>query len=143
MFRRMLLVAALTAAPVLGISAMTAAQAAVPSATHTIHTLCSIYAGAERCAGAGVAPMIQQCQPPQGGTTYSSTSITVTDTQTCPPFVFKLNVSIWQFSTSNTWVEVASGTGSATYTCKGSTLRTHYETRTVDFGTDDFYDNCN
>jgi hypothetical protein len=92
---------------------------------------------------AGAAPMIQQCQPPQGGTQYSSASISVSDSQTCPPFVFKKNVSIWQFSPSNTWVEVASGTGAASYTCKGSTLRLHYETRTVDFGTDDFYDNCN
>lgn len=93
-------------------------------------------------AGAAV-PNIQQCQPPQGGTSYNSTRITVTDTQSCPPFLFKKNVSIWQFAPNNTWVEVASGTGSATYTCKGSTLRTHYETRTADFGNTDFYDYCN
>jgi hypothetical protein len=93
-------------------------------------------------AGATV-PRIEQCQAPQGGTTYSSTGITVSDSQYCPPFLFKKDVSIWQFSSSNTWVEVASGTGSASYTCKGSTLRTHYETRTVDFGNKDFYDYCN
>ena len=66
---------------------------------------------------AGAAPMIQQCQPPQGGTTYNTSGINVSDSQTCPPFVFKKNVSIWQFTPSNTWVEVASGTGSASYTC--------------------------
>ena len=92
---------------------------------------------------AGATPKIQQCQPPAGGTGYSSVAITVADSQTCSPFVFKKNVSIWQFSTNNTWVEVASGVGTATYTCKGSTLHLHYETRTVDFGTTDFYDNCN
>lgn len=92
---------------------------------------------------AGAAPMIEQCQPPQGGTSYNSTAITVSDSQYCPPFLFKKNVSIWQFAASNTWVEVASGTGTATYNCKGSTLRTHYETKTVDFGTLDFYDYCN
>jgi len=92
---------------------------------------------------AGATTRIQQCQPPQGGTGYNSTAITVSDSQSCPPFLFKRNVSIWQFAANNTWVEVASGVGSATYYCKGSTLRTHYETRTVDFGNQDFYDYCN
>lgn len=92
-------------------------------------------------AASATVPKIQQCGPPQGGTFANSTEINVQDYVICPPFTFNANVSIWQFAHNNTWVEVASGTGSVTYYCKG-TLSTVYQTRTVHFGTTQFYDNC-
>lgn len=91
---------------------------------------------------ASAAPAIQQCYY-TGGTGYSTTQINVQDVEHCPPFTYNLAVSIWQFSPNNTWVQVASGYGSVTYLCKGSTLRTHYETRAAGFANDDFYDYCN
>jgi hypothetical protein len=89
---------------------------------------------------AGAAPAIQPCQN-SGGTVDNSSAVSVSDVTYCLPFMFKRNVSIWQFTAGNAWAEVASGLGSATYSCKGTT-RTVYQTRTVDFGTQQFYDTC-